>query len=114
MKWDSRAFILARTFASPCLGHEPNAEVTTCISYKIGYSNTGSTSIIIYSTIFKHVDVINLTGQSNQIDVWLAMVPIETILVLWQTSNPPLHKIFYNGNRNKLTFLDIWLVLQVS
>jgi len=29
MKCDSRASFLARTFASPCLGHEPKAKVMT-------------------------------------------------------------------------------------
>jgi hypothetical protein len=29
MKCDSRASLLARTFASPCLGHKPKARVVT-------------------------------------------------------------------------------------
>jgi hypothetical protein len=42
------------------------------------------------------------------------MVPIEKKLVLWQKSNTPLCHIFQYGNHNKLIFLDVWLVLQVS
>jgi hypothetical protein len=33
IKHDSRASLLARTFASPCLGHEPKAKVTTVKIY---------------------------------------------------------------------------------
>jgi hypothetical protein len=29
MKFDSRASLLAHTFANPCLGHEPEAKVAT-------------------------------------------------------------------------------------
>jgi len=34
MKCDSQASLLARTFASPCLGHKPKVRVATCSKEK--------------------------------------------------------------------------------
>jgi hypothetical protein len=36
MKCDSRASLLARTFASPCFGHEPKVKVATNIHSLLG------------------------------------------------------------------------------
>jgi len=41
MKYDSHASLLARTFASLCLGREPKVRVATSLALKIFASNVG-------------------------------------------------------------------------
>ncbi len=56
--------------------------------------DTCSTGLITWSIKFKPVIVINLKDWFDQIEVRITMVPIEIILVMWQTWNPPFHQIF--------------------
>ncbi len=77
-------------------------------------SNTCLARLLTCPTRFKPIDVINLIGWFDQIDVGTTIVPIEIILLMWQTLNPLFHQIFHNGNHNKLILLNAWLVLQVS
>jgi hypothetical protein len=51
MKCDSWASLLARTFASPCLGYEPKAKVATItILYKKVFLNTSN-----YNKLYQYI-----------------------------------------------------------
>jgi hypothetical protein len=68
MRCDSRAFLLARTLASPCLGCEPKARVATLKEFKEFYDHMSNMTMLkIQLLMINWIEVKNMNGKEPTI-----------------------------------------------